>query len=117
MKRILLVDDDLDMTKIVSRWLEKAGYEVKVAISGYAAIDCLKASEYDLILLDYAMPDMNGEDTLKAIRLEGYDTKVLFRTGADDVDIKGSIDEYDALGYVSKADGKSKLLSEIAKVI
>lgn len=117
MKRILLVDDDLDMTKIVSRWLEKAGYEVKVAISGSEALECLKDSEYDLILLDYAMPDMNGEDTLKAIREKGCDTKVIFRTGADDVDIRGSIDEYNAAGYVSKADGKAKLLSEIANVI
>lgn len=117
MKRILLVDDDLDMTKIVSRWLEKAGYEVKVAISGYAALECLKDSEYDLILLDFAMPDMNGEDTLKAIREKGHDTKVLFRTGADDVDITRSIDEYNAAGYVSKAEGKTKLLSEISKII
>mgnify|MGYP002624289526 CR=1 FL=1 len=68
MIKILLIDDDEDMLAMTGRWLEKAGYEVIKASSGSAALDLLGKDVPALILLDYAMPVMNGPSVLQAIR-------------------------------------------------
>ena len=115
--RILIVDDDLDMMMITERWLTKAGYEVYKATSGQEAVGILKSEAFDLVLLDYSMPDMDGKDTLIAIRGDNEDIKVLFRTGNDDVDIEEVVKDYHANGYVSKAEGKPKLMAAIDKLL
>ena len=119
MSRILLIDDDADMLKLTERWFIKAGYETYTATSGEEALELLKSVIPDVILLDYAMPVMDGPATLKAIR-EDQRTKeipVLFRTGKDDL---GSSDEMEVLkpaGVVSKAEGKPVLLKAVEKVL
>lgn len=115
--KILIVDDDLDMMMITERWLTKAGYEVSRAASGQEAVDILKKEDFDLVLLDYSMPDMDGKDTLIAIRKDNEDVKVLFRTGIDDVDIEEVVNDYHANGYVSKSEGKPKLMAAIDKLL
>ena len=115
--RILIVDDDLDMMMITERWLTKAGYEVTKATSGQEAVDMLRNEAFDLVLLDYSMPDMDGKDTLIAIRKDNEDVKVLFRTGIDDVDIEEVVNDYHANGYVSKSEGKPKLMVAIDKLL
>jgi len=115
--KILIVDDDLDMMMITERWLTKAGYEVVKAASGQEAVDILKKEDFDLVLLDYSMPDMDGKDTLIAIRKDNEDVKVLFRTGIDDVDIEEVVNDYHANGYVSKAEGKPKLIAAIDRLL
>ena len=115
--KVLIVDDDLDMMMITERWLTKAGYEVSRAASGQEAVDILKKEDFDLVLLDYSMPDMDGKDTLIAIRKDNEDVKVLFRTGIDDVDIEEVVKDYHANGYVSKSEGKPKLMAAIDRLL
>ena len=117
MERILIVDDDADMIKITERWLVKAGYDVATSTSGREAVDIIKGKGYDLVLLDYAMPDMDGKATLMAIREFNSDIKVLFRTGKDDLDIEEVVSSYQANGFLSKAEGKPKLLAAIEGVL
>ena len=114
MSRILLIDDDTDMIAMTTRWLEKAGYEVTGAASGKEALSILTAFHPDLILLDYAMPEMNGSEVLARIR-ENEEIKnipVLLRTGMDDTDIGSGAD-----GIVPKADGKPGLLKAIGEIL
>src|SRR3989338_1026771 len=59
-KKILLVDDDLDITDIVKTALEKRGYEVMTASNGYAALKAVTAHHPDLIIVDLIMPELNG---------------------------------------------------------
>ena len=68
MSHILLIDDDEDMLAMTGRWLEKAGYTVTKAQSGKEALEMLAVENPDLILLDYAMPGMNGPQVLRQIR-------------------------------------------------
>lgn len=117
MSLILLVDDDEDMIKLTERWLTKAGYEVNTATSGEGAIESVNKEKPDLVLLDYAMPGMDGPETLRVIREKNTDLPVLFRTGKDDSDIEKACEEYNANGIVSKADGKPKLLEAVKKVL
>lgn len=67
-RKLLLVDDEEKMIKYLSRRLEIRGYEVSTASSGEAAVALVKESEFDVVLLDFLMPDMNGLETLKEIK-------------------------------------------------
>ena len=120
MKRIMLIDDDTDMMKITERWLARGGYEVCPASSGREALAFLNSGiPIELILLDYAMPEMDGPATLEAIRnLEtGKDIPVLFRTGKDDGDAAAVMEKTGAQGIVSKAEGKPALMAAISRIL
>jgi len=66
--RILLVDDEADFVKAMLFWLQSKGYSVITASDGKTAIELTKKSEPNLILLDLAMPGIDGIETLKRIR-------------------------------------------------
>ena len=113
MNTILLIDDDEDMLAMTGRWLEKAGYSVTKATGGEEALSVLKGFKPDLILLDYAMPGMDGPATLAAIRAldELKNIPVLYRTGMDD-DISG-----DADGVIPKSEGKPFLMKAVENAL
>jgi adenylate cyclase len=66
--RLLLVDDESANRELLRRRLVRAGYEVSEAAGGRAALSMLEAQTFDLVLLDVMMPDMDGVETLAAIR-------------------------------------------------
>ncbi|MBC7984440.1 MAG: response regulator [Candidatus Obscuribacterales bacterium] len=68
MKRILAVDDSPSMRDLVALTLRQAGFEVTQAKDGDEALALATASEYDLVLADVNMPNMNGIDLIKALR-------------------------------------------------
>jgi DNA-binding NtrC family response regulator len=70
-ERILIVDDEEDLTLGYSRCLEKVGYEVRTANSGEDAVDLLKKELFDLVLLDIRLPQMSGMEVLqKALEID-----------------------------------------------
>ena len=119
MSRILLIDDDKDMLMLTARWFTKAGHEVTTAASGKEALLLLKSETPDLILLDYAMPEMDGPATLEAIRAEEAlkDIPVIFRTGKDDESLSDITDRLHPAGVVSKADGKPQLMKAVEAIL
>ena len=66
-KKILIVDDDAGMIRVLQKWLKVAGYATAEALDGYAALDKIKSEAPDLILLDVLLPDLNGTDVAKQI--------------------------------------------------
>ena len=116
MSKILLIDDDEDMLEMTGRWLEKAGYSVLKAASGSEALDLLSQDKPDLILLDYAMPKMNGPEVLQSLKSDDNYTNipVLYRTGMDDTNLG---DDGLADGVVPKAEGKPGLLKAVGNVL
>lgn len=68
MKHILLVEDDSFISDIYSNQLKKEGYQVDIATDGQMALDKIKASEPDLLLLDINLPKMDGWQLLKVLR-------------------------------------------------
>jgi len=67
-KEILVVDDEELITKSLLRLLSKEGYNTTVVKSGKEAIDDVKKSDFDLIICDVRMPEMDGIETIKEIR-------------------------------------------------
>lgn len=114
--RILCVDDDISMLNTIEDILMNAGYAVSLAKSGSQALDLIKRGiEYQLVLLDVDMPDMDGYETFKRIREldAAKEIPIIFLTGLDspDFEIKGW--EYGAADYITKPFIKSVFLARI----
>lgn len=100
-KKILVVDDEVKIVKILKAYLEKSGYYVLVSYTGKEAIDIFEKNDVALVLLDLMLPDLMGENVCKAIRAKSRvpiimitaktDEKSLIKglnIGADDYIIK-----------------------------
>lgn len=83
--RILVVEDERDMNRLIVKMLAKAGYSVDGCFDGEAALDHLLGAEYDAILLDVMMPKLDGYSLLQHLRAQGMNTPVLFLTARDAV--------------------------------
>jgi two-component system, NtrC family, response regulator AtoC len=68
MEKILIVDDDEGLVHFLERFFAKQGYGVRSCNSGQAALEAMAREPFDLILLDYKMPGLNGLDTLREVR-------------------------------------------------
>ncbi len=68
MKEILIIDDDTDLSFIISEMLESYGYSVTTAVSGEEAFDLLSKHTYHLILLDINLPDTTGLELCRELR-------------------------------------------------
>src|SRR5438132_2177377 len=78
--RILLVDDEPDITTVFTLGLEDCGFKVDVFNDPMQALSCFKSGLYDLALIDYKMPNMNGFELYREIRKIDDKVKVCFVT-------------------------------------
>ena len=77
MKRILLAEDDPAVSYILTRYLEAAGFAMRAAADGRAALAMFEAEPADLVVSDFRMPGMNGEELLLALRARQPDLPAL----------------------------------------
>ncbi|QWC55866.1 response regulator [Erythrobacter sp. 3-20A1M] len=92
-RRILLAEDDEAMRTYLSRALIKAGYEVESVDRGTAAIPLLEEGEFDLLLSDIVMPEMDGIELAQRCNEVSPGTKVMFITGFAAVTLKAQADQ------------------------
>jgi len=78
--RIIVVDDDFVITKVLADTLGDMGYDVAVANNGHSAIDMVKRMDYDVALVDVVMPGLNGLETFKEVRRISPSMKVMMMT-------------------------------------
>ena len=91
---ILLVDDDSAVREVASSILQEAGYRVIEAGSGGAALDVIDTeADIDLLVLDYAMPGMNGGEVARTVRQKRPSLSILFVTGYADLDALKDVGE------------------------
>jgi len=84
--RILLVDDERELTDPLSRVLTREGYTVDVAYDGIAGSQLAAKSEYNLLILDWMLPHKTGLEICQQLRRQGKTTPVLFLTAKDTLD-------------------------------
>ncbi len=82
--RVLIVEDDLDMRKILKLYLQKEGFIVSIVSNGQEAIDFLSENQVHLVIMDWMMPVKNGVQTCREIRLLRIPTKILMLTAKGD---------------------------------
>ncbi|MGE5704674.1 MAG: response regulator [Clostridia bacterium] len=84
MTKILVVDDEASIAKLLQFNLEKAGYEVVAAYDGKQALEMVHQEKPDFIILDLMLPKMDGMDVCKALRQDRINTPILMLTAKDD---------------------------------
>ena len=83
--RILVVEDERDLNRILTKTLSAEGCSVDACFGGLEALDYLSGASYDVIVLDRMMPRMDGMELLSRLRAQGDETPVIFLTAKDAV--------------------------------
>lgn len=115
--RVLLVEDDPTTSKSIEMMLTHANLNVYATDLGEEGVDLAKLYDYDLILLDLGLPDMNGHDVLKQLRVARVDTPILILSGADDTDSKIRGFGFGADDYLTKPFHREELVARIHAII
>ena len=111
--RILLVDDEPRIRDFISRALETAGYSVDAAGSGTEGLRQAVAADYDLVILDLIMPDMDGRVFLAQLLRERREQGVLVLSCLADVTTKVDCLELGAQDYLTKPFSLAELLARV----
>ena len=114
-ERILLVDDEEEFTQILSKRMQSRGIGVDTAASGREAIQKAKANSYDAIILDLAMPEMDGIETLKLMLQEKPDLQVILLTGHATLQKGVEAVKLGAMDFLEKPAEIEKLLERISQ--
>ncbi len=80
MNKILLVDDEIEITEINKRYLEQGGYDIDIANDGKEALEKYKRNKYSLIITDIMMPNMDGYDLISEVQYLNAEQPFLFIT-------------------------------------
>jgi len=115
--RILLVEDDPTTSKSIELMLSNANLNVYATDLGEEGIDLAKLYDYDLILLDLNLPDMNGHEVLRQLRRARVDTPILILSGNDDADNKLKGFGFGADDYLTKPFHREELIARIHAII
>ena len=108
---VLVVDDDADLRLTIARLLESAGHTVLTAASGPEALTACRENDVHLILLDYFMPGMTGEDVVRELRAFDQRAQIVLQTGyASERPPRDMLRDLDIQGYHDKSEGPDKLL-------
>ncbi|HEY3498390.1 MAG TPA: EAL domain-containing protein [Polyangiaceae bacterium] len=117
--RLLIVDDDVLLSRSLSRHLTRAGYEVVVQHEGQPALDALRRGGFDLVISDIEMPGLNGIELLRQVRDLDRDLPVVLITGAPAIDTAAKAVEHGAFRYLTKPfelDELSKLVRRASQL-
>ncbi len=115
--RVLLVEDDPTTSKSIELMLQNANLNVYATDLGEEGIDLAKLYDYDLILLDLNLPDMNGHEVLRQLRIAKVDTPILILSGQDDTENKLKGFGFGADDYMTKPFHRQELVARIHAIV
>ena len=111
--RILVVEDERDLNRVISKRLESEGYSVDRCFDGEEALDFIDVGEFDAIIMDIMMPRINGIEVLKQIRSRNNTTPVLLLTARDGIGDRVNGLDAGADDYLIKPFAFEELLARI----
>jgi two-component system response regulator HydG len=117
MQKILVIDDDRDMRLLLTRYLQKHDFEVIEAANGKSALEILEKVEPQVILCDFKLGDMNGNDLLSKIKEHYRHIPVIIITGYGDIKIAVEVMKLGAFDYVTKPLFPDEILLTIKKAL
>lgn len=112
-QRILIVEDEAKIARVLQLELEHEGYEVTMAMDGLEALEAYRTGDWDLILLDVMLPGMSGLDLLRRIRSDDLHTPVILLTAKNEIGDKVSGLDLGANDYITKPFQIEELLARI----
>ncbi|MBI5172481.1 MAG: response regulator transcription factor [Candidatus Obscuribacter sp.] len=117
MAKILLVEDDKELSEQLSAWFASEGHLLEVAATGEDAVQLLRCFPYDVLLLDWTLPGLSGLDVCKAYIHTGGLAKIIFLTGRGDIVDKESALDLGADDYVTKPFEVRELAARVRSVL
>ena len=111
--RILVVEDERDLNRVISKRLESEGYSVDRCFDGEEALDFIDVGEFDAIIMDIMMPRINGIEVLKQMRIRNNTTPVLLLTARDGIGDRVNGLDAGADDYLIKPFAFEELLARI----
>ena len=116
-KTILVVEDDEDTQRLITRFLESASYDVTPATDGIDALMRLGQKKFDLILSDITMPNLDGFKLIEMIHQKGIDAPIIFLTGSNVEQSEVRAFELGAVDYMRKPIQKELLLLRVRNAL
>lgn len=107
---ILVVDDEEMALEATAELLIQEGYKVLAADNGHTAVALCREQEVQLMILDYMMPEISGEEVVRMVRSFDPDLQIVLQTGYNKIPPREMLQRLDIQGYHSKIDGPEKLL-------
>ncbi|MFD2865843.1 sigma-54-dependent transcriptional regulator [Mucilaginibacter antarcticus] len=117
MKKILIIDDEVNVAVLLSKFLTRNGFDVTSASSGNSGLEYLKDQEFDLVLCDYRLEDTDGREMLRKIKTQYPNTGVIIITGYSDIKMAVELIKMGAYDYISKPLYPDEILNTITKAI
>ena len=115
--RVLLVEDDSSTAKSIELMLKSEGYVVDNTDLGEDGLDLGKLYDYDIIILDLMLPDMDGYEVLKSLRASKVETPILILSGLTELDNKIKGLGFGADDYLTKPFDKRELIARIQAIV
>ncbi|MFH1313758.1 MAG: sigma-54 dependent transcriptional regulator [Candidatus Eisenbacteria bacterium] len=109
-KRVLIIDDEPNIRKTMEMIHRNSGWNTASVESGAAALELLQTERFDLVYLDLAMPDRDGIDVLKDIKLRFPDQMIVILTGQATIEKAVEATRLGAFDFLEKDCGKEKIL-------
>ncbi len=114
---MLVVDDEHSIVDAVATALGYEGFAVSTAMSGRTAIAMAQEGNFDLIILDVMLPDLDGFDVAERLRSDGIDTPILFLTARSGLDDKGRAFAAGADDYVTKPFSLAEIVMRVRAIV
>ena len=118
-RKILVVDDDHGVREVIRAMLESVGFEVSIAVNGRDAMSMLHTDTFDLILTDLVMPEQEGIATIKEIRQNYPQVKVIAMSGAfggDYLRIAGFLGAHGTLAKPIKLEAVLRAIDDVMQL-
>jgi len=116
-EKILVVEDESGIARILQLELEHEGYEVGLAFDGKQGHEMINSGEYQLVLLDVMLPKMSGIEVLRQVRQSGNLIPIILLTARDTVPDKVSGFEHGANDYITKPFAVEELLARVRNIL
>jgi DNA-binding response OmpR family regulator len=115
--RVLVVEDEVGIAQFISQGLSESGYAVDMTNDGQSGLDYALAAEYDIIVLDIMLPQMDGLQLLRKLRSQGIKTPVLLLTARDAIEDRVKGLDAGADDYLSKPFAFPELLARLRALL
>src|SRR3569833_1110688 len=117
MKKILIIDDEVNVALLLSKFLTRNGFDVTTAATGSSGLEYLKNGALDLVLCDFRLEDTDGREMLKTIKTQYPKTGVIIITGYSDIKMAVELIKMGAYDYITKPLYPDEILNTITKAI
>lgn len=115
--RILVMEDDVNIAKGLEMVLADEDYSVRVANDGQSAIDAFKEEDFDLLIADIRLPDMNGLDVIKQVRRHTPETKIIVITGFVSTSVAVDAMQNGVTDFLPKPFSEKQILKSVNKTL